>query len=39
MGSDDGTDKTELPPVRSADADPGQEIETMTSSNKDGVIF
>ena len=41
MGPDDGTTKTELPPVHSADAvaDPSQELETMTTSNKDDIIF
>ena len=39
MGPDDGTDKTELPPVHSADADPSQELETMTTSKNDDVIF
>ena len=39
MGPDDGTDKTELPPVHSADADPSQELETMTTIKKDDVIF
>ena len=37
MGPDDGT--TKLPPVHSADADSSQELETMTTSKKDDVIF
>ena len=39
MGPDDGTDTTVLPPVHSADADPSQELETMTTSKKDDVIL